>query len=140
MNKYLSIFFLLFVSCSLFDSDESAEIIELDRTWEVVQFIDSDGDKVNIEDDEILTLRFSDETSLGGEADCNQYGGDYIARENGRINITNLISTEMACIQPSYGDEFVTALSNTSKFFREEGRLILYFGDDGKLIFFERLE
>lgn len=140
MKKYIPVLFLLFVSCSVMESDEFADVVELDRTWEVVEFKDPDGNEVSLDDQETLTIYFNGETSLSGEADCNQYGGDYIARENGRINITNIISTEIACEQPSNGDNFLKALSGASTFVRQEGRLNIYFGGDGKLTLLERLQ
>lgn len=140
MKRIILISFFLLVSCSLLDSDNSADRMELKRSWEVVEFVDSGGNEIPFADDELLTIRFSDDSSLGGDAGCNVYGGDYIARENGEIRINNLISTEIACEQPTYGDDFIDSLSRVSAFELENGRLILHFNGNGKLIFLERVE
>jgi heat shock protein HslJ len=46
-----------------------------------------------------VTLRF-EEQELGGEASCNDYGGSYTTTPDGGLTITELIQTEMACLEP----------------------------------------
>lgn len=45
-----------------------------------------------------LTLVFEEE-KLGGSSGCNSYGGSYKAK-GGTISISELFSTEMACMEP----------------------------------------
>jgi heat shock protein HslJ len=44
-----------------------------------------------------ITLEFSSETELGGQGGCNGYGGNYTAGADGSIDISQLVSTMMAC-------------------------------------------
>lgn len=135
---YLLIFFIL-SSCTILDGNEASNI-ELERAWELVHFFDESGDEINLNEDEPLTLRFLNESELGGDADCNVFGGKYKAKENGDINIKNLYATEIACEQPTLGYEYLDALASVTDFKKEGGRLILSYNKKGKLIFLERLE
>lgn len=140
MRTFIWISFLLLLSsCSIFDGNETSQI-ELKRSWEVVEFFDAEGDKIVLNQNEPLTLRFSGENKLNGEADCNVFGGEYYAKENGDLNIKNLIYTEIACQQPTLGQDYLNALTRVSDFEKDEGKLILFYGEDGKIIFLERLE
>lgn len=140
MRILLSILFLILLfSCSMFDANDSSRT-ELTGSWEIEHFFDEEGEERTLHDDEPLTLRFSKEYELGGDADCNVFGGEYKAKENGDLTIKQLAVTEIACEQPTLGYEYVEALSKVKKFEREEGLLILFYGENGKLIFSERLE
>lgn len=140
MRTYIWVPLLFLLSyCSIFDGNESPEI-KLNRTWEVVQFFDAEGDEINLNQGEPLTLRFSSENELGGAADCNTFGGNYRAKKNGNLKIKNLVTTEIACEQPTFGSDYLNSLSRVSEFKEDEEQLILFFGEDGKMIFLERLE
>jgi heat shock protein HslJ len=44
----------------------------------------------------VPTLEFRPDGRLGGKASCNNYGGAYKA-EDGRLNVSNMFATKMAC-------------------------------------------
>lgn len=138
MKKYAWILFILFTSCSVFNSNSSK--VELNRSWELVEFVDSNGDELSLIENEVHVLRFSDDFELGGEAACNYYGGEYLAKVNGRMSVKKLAVTEILCPQPSLGEEFVEALSNVKSYEMNSGKLVLNHGNQGKLIFLESLE
>ncbi len=137
-----SIYFFIFStvsSCTILEGNSSSHI-ELKRSWELVQFFDESGSNVHLNEDEPLTLRFLNESEVGGDADCNLFGGEYKAKVNGEMNIKNLYSTEIACEEPTLGYTYLEVLSSVQDFKKEDGRLILSYDKKGKLIFLERLE
>lgn len=131
---------LLILSCSDLGRIHSSNRISLDRSWELVTFIDSSGNELDMYDYEVHTLRFLNERKFAGEAACNQYGADYKASENGKITVSEFFVTEALCRQPSWGEEFVDAITNVKKYKKEDGRLILNYKKKGKLTFLERFE
>lgn len=137
---YGSLLLILFVSCSIFD-EQNSQKIELHRTWELTDFVDNNGEEIPLFDYEVHTLRFEgNESEIKGEAACNYYGGKYLALKNGKLTIDEFAVTEALCRQPSSGDEYIDALVKVKKFARKGGKLILFYGTNGKLTFTERLE
>lgn len=137
-----AIYFLIFVvfaSCSVFDGSKNLEM-ELRRSWEIEHFFDKAGEQLSLNHNEPLMLRFLNATELDGEADCNVFGGEYKAKNNGDISIKSLYATEIACEQPTLGSEYLETLASITNFKLEKGRLILSYDRKGKLIFLERLE
>ncbi|NBC65708.1 MAG: META domain-containing protein [Bacteroidetes bacterium] len=142
MNSKNSLFLLplLMISCSDLGRNHSSARIALDRPWELVAFIDKNGNELDLYDYEVHTLGFLNESEFNGGAACNKYGGNYVARENGKITVRQFYITEALCRQPSLGEEFADAVLHVNEYEREEGRLKLYYRENGKLIFLERLE
>ena len=140
MLKLIWILLLFLCSCSFFDGDDHSSSIELEKTWELVQFIDSHGSETPLNEGEANTLRFANKSSFGGEADCNSYGGEYNADSDGDIRMDNIFATEVACQPPTLGYNFVFALTKVTHFQNQESRLTLFYSNSGKLIFSESLE
>lgn len=137
----LTCILLLSISgCSLFDNDNHENPENLLRPWELVSFTDEAGNAIELFEGEVHTVRFSKERTLGGETACNFYGGDFTAERDGDINITNLLSTEIACEQPNHSTEYLNGLAEANEFTLDNGRLVLRYGNEGELIFEERLE
>lgn len=140
MKSYYWLILLMLLSfCSVFDGSDSSKI-ELDHSWELVEFVERNGEEVQLIDYETHILRFANDMELGGEAACNQYGGEYRAEKSGNLTIKNLFVTEIACQQPSLEEEFLDVLAKVSDYRKEEGVLVLSFGKKGRLVFQERLE
>lgn len=71
------------------------------------------------------TLRFADDGSLTGRADCNGFNGTFLAG-SGNIAIVPGAMTLMACPEGSLGNEFVRLLDHVASFgFTERGELKL---------------
>ena len=136
----LALLLLFVISCSDFGRHHSYDRITLERPWELVTFIDSNGKELDLYDYEVHTLRFNNRSEFRGEAACNHYGGEYNAGKNGSIFVSKFFVTEALCRQPSIGEEFVDAISKIKKYEQEEDRLILFYDKLGFLIFNERFE
>lgn len=133
------ILLLLLGGCSLIgDNGENPE--NLLRPWELVALSDAEGNNISLTEGEIHTARFSNDGSLGGETACNTYGGEFEADRDGDINITDLISTDIACEEPNHSEEFLNGLAEAESFSVDEGNLVLNYGQAGKIEFQERLE
>lgn len=52
----------------------------------------------------VPTLEFRPDGRLGGKASCNNYGGAYKAAD-GRLNVSNMFATKMACPEPQMAQE-----------------------------------
>ncbi|MCG2589976.1 META domain-containing protein [Rhodohalobacter sulfatireducens] len=140
-QKNSLVLLLLFIfSCSDFGRHHTTDRITLERPWELVTFIDSNGNELDLYDYEVHTLRFLNESEFAGEAACNHYGGKYAAKNDGKITVGEFYITEALCRQPSWGEEFAGAITKVKKYELEDGRLILLYDKLGILIFNERLE
>ncbi|MGH8213204.1 MAG: META domain-containing protein [Rhodanobacteraceae bacterium] len=47
------------------------------------------------------TLRFDDEGRASGRAGCNSYGASFLAGGDGALHFGQMLSTKMACLQPT---------------------------------------
>lgn len=56
-----------------------------------------------------VTLSFDQDNRLGGTGGCNQYGGSYTARA-GALNVGEVVSTLMACMDASVSDQEIMYL------------------------------
>jgi len=137
-NYYFILVLLILSSCSLFNDDDGTSDLIFTGTWELVEFVDNEGIPMN--EDEPLTLRFFNDDEFGGEADCNNFGGEYEAKKNGSISINSLFSTEALCVEPTLGDDYLNALEIVTTFENGNGELVLFFGGQGQLRYLERLE
>jgi len=85
-----------------------------------------------------ITIEFSDD-QVSGSAGCNQYGGNYQARENS-LSVGDVFSTEMGCMEPTgileQETAYLTALSVATSYqitadqlemFDEAGAQVLVF-------------
>jgi heat shock protein HslJ len=67
--------------------------------WRLVSY--SFDDKADFPiDKNIVTLNVKQDGHLGGRSGCNVYGGSYSIKK-GQLAITDIISTMMACSEPS---------------------------------------
>jgi heat shock protein HslJ len=93
-----------------------------------------DGVAIDVPDGWRVTLNFSDDGEVGGQA-CNHYGGTY-ELEGGRISFAAMSMTEMACEEPMMTVEaaYHAALAAIREVDREGDRLTLS-GDATELVF-----
>lgn len=84
----------------------------------------------------IVSLEFKD-GQVGGSGGCNSYGGAY--EVNGeRIRVQELVSTLMACADPSVTDQesaYLQSLGEAQRFELADGQLQIYRSDGEALTF-----
>ncbi len=64
-----------------------------------------------------ITLNIHDNGKLGGKSGCNVYGGEYTI-EKGKLAISGIISTMMACEEPTpqFEHDFYGVLNSATEF------------------------
>jgi heat shock protein HslJ len=87
----------------------------------------------------VPTLEFRPEGRLGGKASCNNYGGAYKA-EDGRIAVSNVFATKMACPATQMAQEqaLLGALEGENAYAMTGGTLTID-GADGRRIVARRV-
>jgi heat shock protein HslJ len=66
-----------------------------------------------------VTLNFTDDTKLSGNAGCNSYSGKYEATAVGELSVSDIGSTMMYCTQPGLMDQerdFLDALDEAESY------------------------
>lgn len=93
-----------------------------------------DGASIQVPDGWRVTLNLSADGEVGGQA-CNHYGGTY-ELDGGRISLSAMSMTEMACQEPMMTVEaaYHAALASTSEVARVGDRLTLR-GEGTELVF-----
>ena len=84
-----------------------------------------------------VTLNFSDSDSLGGNGGCNSYSGEYESTTKGKLEVSDIISTMMACIQPGIMTQehtFLDALDEAESYVVVSGELRIFCDDDFILV------
>ena len=73
-----------------------------------------------------ITLNIHPDGKLGGGSGCNAYGGEYTV-EDGKLKISHIISTMMACQEPSpeFEGHFYNVLNSATEFEVKKGELTL---------------
>lgn len=104
--------------------------------WRLESFEDlRTGDVTNVPDGQSLTLTFTQD-GVGGSSDCNAYGGNYSAGDDGTISITNIITTYVACGPGSLEGPFITGLQEATSYRITNQALRLYNADKSQLMRF----
>jgi len=88
-------------------------------------------------EDATITLNFEDET-VGGDAGCNSYGGDYLLSGETDVTISNLVSTLRACADPELGEQetaYLRILGGVTGYNLSASQLEL-FNDAGETLIF----
>lgn len=95
-------------------------------TWQLVEYRFG-GEKVERPVASRTTLVVNTDGKLGGNSGCNVYGGTYSV-EKGKLKITDVISTMMACDEPSpqFERAFFDLLQNTSGYKLRNGKLTIF--------------
>ncbi|MEQ1921693.1 MAG: META domain-containing protein [Pyrinomonadaceae bacterium] len=87
-----------------------------------------------------VTLNISPDGKLGGKTGCNVYGGSYDVIR-GKLKITDIISTMMACEEPSLQFErlFTGTLLGAREFTYKDGTLTITDKKTGNFVRFRRI-
>lgn len=119
------------------DDDDDFDPDDLERNDWVLETMVIDGRSYTIRSG-VYVLVF-EHGGLGGEADCNVYGGDYRASRNGALTISGLYSTEIACEPPSFEQDYFSNLLDVASYeirrddlylYNRRGDLLLRFRED----------
>lgn len=84
----------------------------------------------------VITLSFSDDGRVSGNASCNRFGADWQLSGEG-LSIGKSMSSMMACEEPVMQQEqaFLAAMQHVARFSRPgEGVLVLHTNDDRKIV------
>lgn len=93
-----------------------------------------------IDKDEV-TLTIREGGKLGGRSGCNVYGGSY-SNTDGKLKIGDLISTMMACDEPTmqFEQTFFKTLEGAAEFVAESWKLTIIDPKTGNFVKFTRVE
>lgn len=105
--------------------------------WHLLSYRGGDGNDVPAMED--ITLRFNPDGTLQGNSGCNQYFAAYSV-EGELIMVKSLASTERYCTGPdgvmAQEQEYLTRLSNTTRYHVSGDNLVLSYYDVEKLLVF----
>jgi heat shock protein HslJ len=77
------------------------------------------------------TIQFEPDGKANGNGGCNSFGANYTAGKDGKLTITDMMSTMMACDNMDLETPYFQALSKVQKFNVADGKLTLT-SSDGK--------
>lgn len=103
-------------------------------TWRLVAVRRPGAEERPIAADPRYTVAFAD-GRLSGLAHCNRYTGGYEQPGPGKIKVSPLAATLMACPGESIGSEFLRSLGGASSYELRGDRLLVSYGDGGVLTF-----
>lgn len=86
-----------------------------------------------------VTLAFVGDSEASGSAGCNGYGGSYESGLGGTLTFSDLVHTEMYCVEPGVMDQeqfFLSTLQAAENYEVIEGRL--HITGDGKVLEMDR--
>jgi len=125
----------IFTGSCIGDNDET-EIVELLQTW-ILQSFGKIGEEPPLILDTEITIQFNEENRVEGFSGCNQYFGQYRAKDDGTLSFRDLAMTEMACLRPEgvmiIEQRYLDALADVSAYEVEENRLRLFY-DEGQSV------
>jgi heat shock protein HslJ len=77
-----------------------------------------------------VTLEFDDRGNVAGDSGCNLFGGDYSVTNDDEITITNVVSTERACLDEDAMEQerqYYNALNAVTSFELSENMLSIWY-------------
>jgi heat shock protein HslJ len=88
------------------------------------------GQQVDISEVQI-TLQFTQDGQINGNAGCNEYFARYETGEDGQISFSPLGATKMYCDnRMEQENAFLTSMESVSQFKTEQGKLVLSSADE----------
>ncbi len=133
IKSILLLFLLTFlVSCEKSTTEVESEGI-LNVLWKLEAF-ETDGAFIPTPIDENYNIEFRSDNSFIGKSDCNNIGGKYKMNVDS-LSVIQLSTTKAYCGEDSFYSLFCTAVQQSSSFSLQNNRLMLYYGNNSKLIF-----
>ena len=81
-----------------------------------------------------ITLEFSAGGLFKGFGDCNNYSGNYKQSPGGKLQISNLVSTDAACEDSQRETLFFSSLQKSASFKTTGGKLFIFDGSKKLLL------
>lgn len=110
-------------------------IINVEWQWTSFQDSDSPDTQIMVPDPENYTLALFDDGTYYIKADCNSGSGTYTLKGNSLI-LGPAAITLMACGPESMDGEYLSLLPTVEAVTIEDGKLVLYPGNEGDKMFF----
>ena len=135
---------LLLGGCGLFGADGPTGGPDrlVDTPWQLTALRAPDGRAVPVDSlvgrpdtSAAYTLPFGNDGQLVGVADCNSYGGDYAARDNGTLLLKVSFVTEVFCGEGARESLYLDALSAADAYEVDDEGLRVRFDGEGGLRF-----
>jgi heat shock protein HslJ len=104
-------------------ADAAEQLIGRVYAWQ--RTAPSNGPATVAADPEHYTLEFLADGRLALRADCNRGGGQYTLQSGGRVTISALATTKMACPAGSQDTQFLRALADAERYAIENRALRL---------------
>lgn len=95
------------------------------RVWELQEIQFNDDSQVVPNMPSNYTVEFMADGTMQVQADCNRGRGSFTTDPDGRLTVTPIATTMMACPEGSVGGEFVEALNNSAIYFFQDGQLFI---------------
>lgn len=98
--------------------------------WKLKEILNGPAITAGTAGDKEIYMQFADSTSeVRGFLGCNGFGGKYLATPGGDLQITNVISTQMACDRLNIENAFGKAMETTTQYTIDKDLLRLQKGD-----------
>ena len=131
---------LLLGGCGSFGTDGTERLVG--PTWQLTALRAPDGTATPVDSlvgrpdtSAAYTLEFGDDGRLGGVADCNRYGAEYVAQEGGSLSVDSLVSTLKGCGEASGEGLYFDELGDAETFDVHDRVLRLHSEGGGTLRF-----
>jgi heat shock protein HslJ len=110
--------------------------------WVLASYLDENENLAPVPQPIMATITFEKDGQITGYAGCNDYHGTYRV-EGGLITLSELGSTEKYCPIPEgvmiFEKQFLTLLSETTRYNLDGNELILSHYDERKLLMFHKM-
>lgn len=132
----LTLAVLMASCCPCRKSNPGSASAFVDKEWKLIQ----KGSTVlpNREMDN-YTLSFSNDGKVTGMGDCNRFSGSYIYSVSKKIDIMQLASTRMGCLDMTAENEYLDFLRNAD-YISVDGNLLVMEIQKGQKLIFEQVK
>lgn len=89
-----------------------------------------------------VTLEFDDQGNATGEGGCNLFGGNYSVTNGDEISITDIVSTERACLDEGVMEQerqYYSALNAAASFELSENMLSIWYEGERNILRFMKV-
>jgi len=116
--------------------------IDLENTeWTLISHGPPDA-QIQVIEGTTVTLEFDDQGNATGEGGCNLFGGDYSVTNGDEIFITDIVSTERACLDEAVMEQerqYYSALNAAVSFELLENMLSIWYEGERNILRFMKV-
>jgi heat shock protein HslJ len=109
--------------------------------WVLVSYLDKEDNLVPVPEGIQASFTFRNDGQVSGVSGCNDFSGTY-QLDGGLMTIDNVVSTEKGCLSPAgimdFERQFLSLLSDTTRYNIDENGLTLSHYDERKLLVFRK--